>query len=429
MKYIEKNGSEVLRRKKLYDYYCGKHDILKRTFNDASKPNHKVVSPFANYITTQMVGYFAGEPITYNSNDDTMLEEISMILDYNDENAENTALAKDQSIYGCAYEQLYIDEDGSIRFQKLDAETAIPIYDDTIEADLLYFIRTYDVEDILTGNTTQYVEVFSRTYHQLYRRDLSALKLISEEQHAFGLVPIAIYKNNDECIGDFETVIPLIDAYDTITSDGVNEMDYFADAYLMLTGMSGTQPDDIAAMKEQRVMLLPADGKAEWLIKGLNDTYIENQKNRLEESIHKFSACPNLTDENFAANASGVAIKYKLLGLENKTATKEGEYKKGLQRRLELICQILAITGNSYDYRAIEINFNRNLPNNLVEIADVLNKVGHLLSTETQIGLLPIDVDATKEIERIAAEQNAGYELPQVNNNEVLAEENTTKPE
>lgn len=416
----------------LYNYYCGEHNILKRTFNDASKPNHRIVSPFANYITTQMVGYFAGEPISYSSNDDAMLEEIELINEYNDENAENTAIAKDQSIYGVAYEQLYIDEDGNIRFQKLDPTTAIPIYDDTIEAELLYFIRTFDDEDILTGNTTQFVEVFSRTYHQLFRRDLSALTLVSEEQHAFGMVPISIYKNNEEQIGDFEPVLSLIDAYDVITSDGVNEMDYFSDAYLMLTGMGGTDAEDIAAMKEQRVMLLPADGKAEWLIKNLNDTYIENQKNRLENAIHKFSACPNLTDENFAANASGVAIKYKLLGLENKTAAKEGEYKKGLQRRLELICQILALTGTKYDYRAIEITFNRNIPSNLIEVADVLNKVGHLLSNETQINMLPIDIDATKEMERIEQEQNAGYndyDIQQVNNNELLGEEGISQPE
>lgn len=433
IKYIEKNSKEVSRRTKLYDYYCGKHNILKRTYEDATKPNNKVVSPFANYITDQITGYFMGEPVSYNCVDDAMLEEVSLILDYNDEGAENSGIAKDQSIFGVAYEQMYIDEDGNIRFQKINPTTCIPIYDDTIEADLLYFIRYYDNEDILTGTTTTYVEVFSRTYHQLYKKDYSSLSLISEEEHAFGLVPISIFKNNEEEIGDFEPVISLIDAYDNITSDGVNELDYFADSYLLLTGMAGTEPEDIAAMKEQRVMLLPTDGKAEWLIKNLNDGFIENQKNRLADSIHKFSACPNLTDENFAANASGVAIKYKLLGLENKTAKKESEYKKGLQRRLELICNILSLTGADYDYRAIEITFNRNIPSNLIEVADVLNKVGHLLSQKTQINMLPIDIDADSEIERIEEEQSFGYNnydiQQEVVNNELLADKSISQPD
>ena len=64
--------------------------------------------------------------------------------------------------------------------------------------------------------------------------------------------------------------------------------------------------------------------------------------------------------------------------------------------------------GTDYDYRSIQMTFSRNIPANLVEVADVINKVGHLLSKETQINLLPIDVEAEEEINRIEAEQTAG---------------------
>ncbi len=427
-KYIEKDAAEKAHKQKLYNYYIGKHDICNRITADAAKPNNKIVNPFANYITDIMTGYFVGEPITYTSQDEELMGEVSAIFNYNDEAVENSSLAKDASIYGSAYEQIYIDADGNVRFQKLDAISAIPIYDDTIEADLLYFIRYYADEDILTGDTTEYVEVFSRTYHQLYKKNVSALTLISEEQHSFGMVPIVVYKNNEEEIGDFEPVISLIDAYDKIQSDSVNDMEYFADAYLALYGMSGTDANDIAAMKEQRVLLMASDAKAEWLVKQINDTYVENLKHRLEEDIHKFSACPSMTDQDFASNASGVAMKYKLMGLDNKTSKKEHEFKKGLQRRLEIICNILAITGSAYDYMAIEVHFKRNTPSNITEISDMLNKVGHLLSHETQIDLLPIGIDASAEMERIAAEENAGYnnyDIQQVNENEVLGEEST----
>jgi hypothetical protein len=46
--------------------------------------------------------------------------------------------------------------------------------------------------------------------------------------------------------------------------------------------MNGTEPEDIAAMKEQRVLLMETDAKAEWLVKQINDTYVENLKNRLD---------------------------------------------------------------------------------------------------------------------------------------------------
>lgn len=171
--------------------------------------------------------------------------------------------------------------------------------------------------------------------------------------------------------------------------------------------MEGTEADDIAAMKELRVLLMSSDAKAEWLTKDVNDTYIENLKNRLDTQIHKFSRCPALTDENFAANASGVAMKYKLMGLETATSKKERAFKKALQRRLELICNIFSIMGKDYDYRELQITFTRNIPANLVEMADVVSKIGNLLSEETQISMLPIDTNAEQEKQRKQQEEES----------------------
>ena len=276
---------------------------------------------------------------------------------------------------------------------------------------MLYFIRYYTDTDILTGNTITFVEAYSRTEYKLYRQDVGAMELISTRTHTFGAVPIVVYKNNEENIGDFELVLSLVDAYDKIVSDNVNDLEYFVDAYLVLYGMMGTDKDDIAAMKENRVILMDDNARAEWLTKQINDGYIENLKTRINEDIHKFSFCPSMTDMEFASNASGVAMKYKLMGLENSTAKKEASFKKGIQRRIELMCNILRVMGTDYDYREIEIVFTRNTPANIVEIAEVLNNVGHLLSEETQISLLPFDIDYESEKQKIEQEQERGYEL------------------
>lgn len=406
-RYIEKHRSREEHLHNLYEYYKGNTAITKRQTADASKPNNKVVNPYAGYITDTFTGYFLGEPITYDcAANPELLERVNAIFNYNDEAAVNAELAKDASIFGVAYELLYTDENADIRFKQIDAIKAIPIYDNTLEEDLLYFIRYYDDVDIMTGNKTTYIEVYSRDWIRYYVNDIG-IKLTEERQHAFKAVPIIIYQNNQEQLGDFENVISLIDAYDAITSDSINEFNYFADCYLALYGMNGTEAEDIAAMKEQRVMLLDVDAKAEWLTKQINDTYVENLKNRLDTQIHKFSRCPSMTDKDFAANASGVAMKYKLMGIETATSKKERAFKKGIQRRLELICNIFSVMGTDYDYRDIKMNFKRNIPTNLVEVADVISKVGHILSEETQISLLPIDVSPKEELERKEAELTA----------------------
>lgn len=423
IKYIEKDISQKARKEKLFNYYLGKHDILKRAMKDISKPNNKIINPFPHYITDTITGYFVGEPITYKCADEDLLARFTQVFNYNDEARENTELAKDASICGVAFELLYIDADGEIRFKHIEPTQAIPIYDNTIDEELLYFIRYYSDTDIITNNTITYIEVYGRNSIRKYKRDAGALTFIEEIPHTFGAVPIIIYKNNEEETGDFESVVSLIDAYDKLSSDTLNDYEYFVDAYLCLYGMMGTDAEDVASMKENRVLLMDTDARAEWLTKTTNDGYIENLKTRIAEDIHKFSFCPSLTDADFASNASGVAMKYKLLGLENSTAKKEASFKKGIQRRIELICNIFSIMGSSFDYRSIEIVFTRNLPANIEEIANLLNQIGHLLSKQTQLSLLPFDIDFTAEQARIEAEDEQGYDGYE----ELLGKQNTSE--
>lgn len=409
-KYIEHNKAEVARRENLMNYYLGKSAILRKLYDDPSKPCNRIINPYASYITDIATSYFVGNPIQYRSVDTAFEDVYRGICFYNDEAAENVALAKNASICGESYELLWIDADGNVRFKALEPLHCIPIYDDTLEEELLYFIRYYDDEDIESGNKTTFIEVYTKNEIRHYKHTVGHIEFINAVPHSFKAVPIVIYRNNDDGIGDFENVISLIDAYDNVISGELDDLNYFNDAYLALYGMMGTEAEDIASMKKNRVLLLDTDAKAEWLTKNVNDTHESNIKKVIDEAIQKFSAVPNMSDANFAANSSGVAIRYKLLGLENKTSKKEASFKKGLQRRIEIICNYLYILGTSYDFRDIEIIFTRNLPNNIEEVAGVLNQVGHLLSEETQLSLLPIDVDYKAEQERKKQERLDGYD-------------------
>ena len=63
----------------------------------------------------------------------------------------------------------------------------------------------------------------------------------------------------------------------------------------------------------------------------------------LKEDIYTFSHMPNLTDENFAGNSSGVAMEFKPLGLEMITKTKEANYKRGLRQRIAIFAHYLGM--------------------------------------------------------------------------------------
>ena len=378
--------------------------------SDTSKPNNKIANAYASYITDTLVGYFIGEPITYTANDDVLLQDLQMILEHNDEADENAELAKNASIYGVAYEMLYLsEEDNMIRFKSLNPKEVIPIFDKTVEQNLLAVMRYYEDYDYVEDNTYTIVEVIDATHVRRYKLN-TGLSLLEEYPHYFSMVPVAIFKNNEEESGDFERVISLIDAYDKMQSDSLNDFEYFVDAYLALYGFTA-DGEDVAQMKENRVLLMDEGTSAEWLIKQVNDAYVENMKNRLDKDIHKFAKCPNMSDQEFASNASGIAIKFKLLGTENLVSIKERKFKRGLQQRFELMSMINNVLREGFDWRAIDINFTRNIPSNDTDIANMVNTLKDIVSEETLLAQIPFVEDVQAELEKLKVEREENKEL------------------
>lgn len=389
---------------KLQDYYEGKSAILDRQM-EAGKPNNRLVANYPGYIVDMINGYAFGKPISYASQDEQLIKAIQDILNYNDEHAHNKELAKSMGIKGRAYELVYADEDGNLRLARLGAEDCIMVYDTAVNPEPSFAIRYYTISDILTDTNIDYAEVYTKGEIITFKSDGKTYGITERVPHYFGIVPVIEYSNNTEQLGDFEKVLSLIDAYDVACSNKVNDLDYFSDAYLCLIGMLGTEQDDIIDMKNKRVLLLDENGQASFLIKPSNDAESENVKDRLKSDIHKFSMTPDMTDEQFGNNASGVAMAYKLLGLENKATDKEANFKKGLQRRFEIICNFLNTKGSSFDFRDISITFTRNKPINELEAVQIANMLKGLVSEITVLQNIPQVSDVTEELERLEKEK------------------------
>ena len=114
-----------------------------------------------------------------------------------------------------------------------------------------------------------------------------------------------------------------------------------------------------------------------------------------------------MSDENFSANASGVAMAYKHFGLDQVVVNKERRFKTGVYKRLELICNFLntKLGTDKYDYREIKLNFTRNKPVNEKENAEIANILKGLVSDQTAISYLTMVEDVTDEMERIENEK------------------------
>lgn len=391
---------ELPRLKKLQDYYLGKSEIKNRKMADPSKPNNKVSNPFGAYLVDTVQGFFLGKPISYSSsseNEEFMLK-VQDIFDRNHEQNHNSLLGKTLSITGIGYELLYMDEQNNVKFCSLNPQEVFMIYDNTIQQNPLVAVRFYEVFDYISEESVTQVEVYSATSIRFYRVEKGLLYLEDEREHYFNEVPVICYQNNTELMGDFEKIIDLIDAYDKAISDTANNLEYFADAYLVLSNID-MNDEDISTMKQRRVMILGENGKAEWLTKSAMNMEIEAYKDRLREDIHSLSSIPNINDETFGNATSGEALKYKLFALENAVSIKERHFEKGIEQRLKLITQILNIKGTGqFVHTDIVMTFQRNLPANLTQITDMIAKLQGIVSNETLVSLLPFVDDPAYEL-------------------------------
>lgn len=404
----------------LEEYYRGKAKIYNRSKDDY-KANNRLALDYPSYIVDILLGLFVGKPVSYTVSDENkeMMESLQEVFDLNDEQDENAEVAKICGIKGKAYEIVYLDEEGTVKFNEIQPENIILVYDNKIKPEPLFcvYIREdVSAENIGKESKNKLVTLYTKDSIKEMKLEGRDLKLVDETTNLFGDIPVIEFKNNNESISDFERVLSLIDALNLAQSDTANDFEEFTDAFLVLGGMPQADEEDINRMIEDKVLLLDKSASggqsAEWLIKNINDTALENYKNRLDADIHKFAKVPNMADENFAGNVSGEAMKYKLFATDQIISQKQRKFKSALQQRIKLILNIARIkTAKDFDYRDISIVFNDNKPiNELDNINTVQAALNAGLSKTYAYGKLRDIDDVAEELERQEQERDAYME-------------------
>lgn len=416
LRLIDKHSALTDKLKKNMSYYLGEHSIKSRKMTQGV-PNNKVVSNHAKDITDTATGYFMGNAISYKNTAEADIENLLVAFDealVDDTDSDN---ALNMSVYGVAYEFVYVDSGTTqLKTKTLEPEHTFIVVDSSIEEKELFACYYYLSKDDI--NDKYCYIAYIMTEHYTYRLIIENNMYIDQQTietpmpHNMGEVPVIMYNNNKYQIGDFEQQIPLIDAYNKLTSDRVNDKEQFIDAILALYGVSlGDGEEGVQASKrlrELKLLELPDDAKAEYLTRQLDENGAEILRKALKEDIYTFSHVPNLTDENFAGNSSGVAMEYKLLGLEMITKTKERYYRKGLRKRIRLFSNFLGLKNVYIEASSIVPVFSRSLPKNLLELAQVVGNLKGTVSQKTLLTLLPFVEDVDNEIKEVEEEQSQG---------------------
>ena len=418
-KMINKFNTEVKPKlEKNKKYYDGIQAILNKSYSDASKPCNRTITNYCKNIADSYCGYLASPGfISYRSDED--IEEVMNILRYNDYQAEDSDFLLNALIYGTAAELMFTDEWGKVRFKLINPAQCFGIYDDSLTGDLLHFVRMYPVNE--WDNVDNWaVDVYSgwTVKHYTMSGCNGNLIFVNEEYHYFNQCPANIFSLPDEK-SIFDCIMSLQDAANEILSSEIDDYSAFCDAYLTLIGLDA-EAEDIAAMKENRVLILPDGASAQWLTKAASDAQVENILKRIHDSIYRIAACPDFSSESFVGGvSSGIAIRYRLTGMETRAAKICAEMKKALQRRVEIITGIASLKLGEEVFRDIQIEFKRNIPEDNTSIINMINTLKGTVSDATLLSQLDFIQDVNAELEAVQAQKQANmaaYGLGLINN-------------
>ena len=428
-KLVKKFKAKERRRfNKAQRYYEVKNDIYARKMSDL-KENNKFAHGFARYITNMATAYFIGKPVRYSVDDEAYQKALDDVLNKNYINMLNFEVSKEASKKGIGFLLIYINEEGKLKIKKCDAEEIIPVFSTSLGEYLECAVRLSEEYDIDGKFLKEGADIYDkeRIYHYERTNRAADFEFVSDEPHLLSDVPAIVIKNNEEMIGDYEPQYSIIDGYDKGQSNTGNEVDYFADSYLALVGAGGglesigsEEPDEdgnraAKNLKENKLLFLDEGGQAYFVEKNPNDTVTENYKNRLFKDLFFLSQVPALTDENFSGNLTGVAIRYKLTGLEELAIMKENNFQAAQHKMIKLITDYLnTIQNKEYDPEQVTQKYTRNFIDNESEIISNVTQLENVVSKETQLNMLPQTIvdNAQEELNRMEAERIREEKLP-----------------
>lgn len=459
---------ELESRKKLYER-------VTRKLTDeeiASLSDEDIKVPLELYISVMSAGYFGGKAPVYkvkafNEKRNKIVEElfdkktntkedieeieelISHIIDYNDDADLFFKEVFDFLVKRGCYEIYYKDkETGEITIARSDALETVGIWDYSLPKNLIGIYRIIQTT-MANGTYQNIVELTTKNGKKYYMDTPEKRELFGtpEYEKRYGKEPLfkentkqrqpvkwddipATAIENDMSISIFEPVISLIEAYQRSIQNSRNTFKYNNEAKLEVSGYSPEQPrfirnnktgemeinplrkvEDEEVLKSE-VLYTGEGGRIGWIEKNINDGAIQNHKKTLMDIICLCSFCPNMTDLGFTAADNNSALEKKFFSLQQYIATFEGEFRKGLLRRWEVILnKFNKDKGKQYDFRDIEILLQRNMPTDTKTETDRALSLRGFLSDETIISMLPDDLDVQNELDKMKEQSKENMEM------------------
>lgn len=323
------------------------------------------------------------------------------------------------SIFGRSYVEVYQNEKSETQLAVTDPIGSIIVYSTRGDEEPLFYIRYYigGNSSEITGYivTSQFKRDFEVGNNELTVSDLTELEDVALARAPQDIFPVFEMYDNEERLGLFDSVVSLIQAYNSVLSNMLSDVQYISDNILTIIGTQLT-PAQLKSMAEAHTINLypntkgsvgtqPANSNldAKLLTKNSNADAQSSLLEILRKAIYETCGIVDLSSEDFG-NASGDALKQRLTAMTNK-----GQDKLKIESRV--VNDIMNVWGEYNDKGvdfsdSLTVTFKLQLPTDISAEADMAAKIAPFVSQRTLLGSLSVVPDVSLEIKQIADEKD-----------------------
>jgi SPP1 family phage portal protein len=429
-------------------YYKGKNIVILNE-KKKRKPDNKIPVALGYRLVSNLSGYaartgdiFINQVPKGKDKEDT--DGTPFELSRKEIDEQNNGLLLNSLLYietlkqGISYDVVWTEGDDKkldIKYAQIPNYQAVPVWNKELETvkTMSHFIRFWD-DEVTAGSTeaqrlgninvsdgksvkVSYAQVFEIGGYQIYIKVGKGKWTKHEEFVAqpFKGIQVSAYRASSAAASYIEPVMVLLDQMDKLVSRNMNEVERFNNSILGV--LKNISPEVKSKIDEMGVIDNLISGLEENSAANLFPKFIERNIPKdhaqmmietIGRLVYEIMGSPNFSSESFGT-ASGIALLYRLIGLEYSASEIDIWYDQGLKNRDKLINEALRVKENNESLGegfVPVIVHNRNLPVDvgfLAKSALDLKAIG--VSMETILNLFPKSVvpDVKKEIERIEA--------------------------
>lgn len=364
----------------LINMFLGDQDILYRPAPNTSNINNQTVVNYAYPITREIVGYTFGNPfelVQKNNDKQKEVQKLSDYLNYKDNYAIDISSALYASICGFSYQITLPSKDIS-----KDNTPEVPIVVDALDPRHTFVVQSTSVGNpqILScmemvdseGNVIKYIG-FTNKYKFIWTGNSD--DDIKVEDNPTGLNPITMIENSLLLTGDWEQVIPVLNALNQITSDSLNDIEGTIKSLLVILGTELSDPDTtMKDIKDKRLLSLANGGQsnggldAKFISPKLDSAEVKEIREFLDEARNIITGIPDRQSAVGGDTGTAVINRNGWTDIEIVARLKELFFKKAKKKQVAValkILQDLDLISKDLKVMDIDITLGRNTLDNL----------------------------------------------------------------